>query len=169
LKKATLLFVALIVSISTEARAINVCDLLGSLEADPLSVSAPVAFQDISSSELIEACSKAIEKKDVDLARFHLLRARGHLRSGSYEQAINDITISHEMGYAAATFAQATLYHFGEAIPQDLTKAVSLYKLAYNNGITWAARGLSLIYKDFSFSGYDPELSKKWLRRFKLP
>ena len=169
LKKAVIPLVALIVSISTEARAIDVCDLLGSLEADPLSVSAPVAFQDISSTELVEACSVAIEKKDVDLARFHLLRARGHLRSGSYEEAINDITKSHEMGYVAATFAQATLYHFGEAIPQDLTKAVSLYELAYNNGITWAARGLSLIYKDFSFSGYDPELSKEWLKRFKHP
>lgn len=73
------------------------------------------------------------------------------------------------MGYAAATFAQATLYQFGEAIPQDLTKAVSLYEFGHDNGITWAARGLSLIYKDLSFSGYDPEQSKDWLRRFEHP
>ena len=83
MKKATLLFVAFIVSISTEARAIDVCDLLGSLDADSLSVSDPVAFKDISSTELLEACSVAIEKKDIDLARLHLLRARSYLRSGS--------------------------------------------------------------------------------------
>ena len=166
MKKATLSFVALMVSISTEAHAIDVCDVLGSLEADPLSVSAPIAFQDISSVELIEACSVAIDKQEDSIARFHLLRARGYLRSGSYQQAIDDITKSHDMGYAAATFAKATLYHFGEAIPQDLAKAVSLYELAYNNGVTWAARGLSLIYKDFSFSGYDADLSKEWLKRF---
>lgn len=169
MKTATLSFVALIVSISSEAYAIDVCDVLGSLEADPLSIAAPVAFQDISGTELVEACSVAIEKKDADLARFHLLRARGYLRSGFYQQAIDDITKSHDMGYAAATFAKATLYHFGEAIPQDLAKAVSLYELAYNNGVTWAARGLSLIYKDFSFSGYDPDLSKEWLKRFEHP
>ena len=73
------------------------------------------------------------------------------------------------MGYAAATFAQATLYHFGEAIPQDLTKAVSLCELAHDNGITWVTRGLSLIYKDLSFSAYDPEQSKDCLRRFVHP
>lgn len=155
--------------ISTQAHAVEDCDILGSLEADPLLASAPVSFQEIQSDILIEACTNAIAKKDDNLARFHLIRARGYLRSGSYQRAVSDITISHEMGYPAATFARATLYHFGEALPQDLTKAAELYQQAYNEGVKWAARGLSMLYEDASFKDYSLDTSKAWLQRFDGP
>jgi hypothetical protein len=32
--------------------------------------------------------------------------------------------------------------------------------------VTWAARGLSILYDDLSFDDYDPKLSKDWLYRF---
>ena len=70
------------------------------------------------------------------------------------------------MGYPAATFALATLYHFGDAMPQDLEQAASLYEEAYNNGVTWAARGLAILYEDFSFGSYNPELAKEWVKKF---
>ena len=88
------------------------------------------------------------------------------MRGGSYEQAISDIRRSHDMGYPAATFALATLYHFGDAMPQNLKQAASLYEAAYNNGVTWAARGLAILYEDFSFGNYNPELAKEWLKKF---
>ena len=159
----------LLVVLGTQAQAVEDCDLLGSLEADPLSVSPSVSFENIRSIELIEACTAAIEQQSFDQARFYLLRARGHLRAGSLELAVKDITHSHEMGYAAATFAMATLYHFGEAIPQDLARASLLYEQAYNDGVVWAARGLSVLYEDFSFEEYSPEQSSKWLKRFEQP
>lgn len=155
--------------VSTQAHAIEDCDILGSLESDPLSVSAPVSFQEIQSDILIETCTNAIENKGDNLARFHLIRARGYLRSGSYQHAISDITISHEMGYPAATFAMATLYHFGEALPQDLTKTAELYQQAYKDGVKWAARGLSMLYEDASFKDYSLEASKAWLQKFESP
>ncbi|MDA9347490.1 hypothetical protein N9R89_02135 [bacterium] len=88
------------------------------------------------------------------------------MRGGSYEQAISDIRRSHDMGYPAATFALATLYHFGDAMLQDLERAASLYEAAYSNGVTWAARGLAILYEDFSFDNYNPELAKEWLKKF---
>ena len=153
-------------ALSSKAYAVEECDLHGSLEADPLSISEPVKFQDIQGAKLIEVCTIAINKQNENLPRYYLLRARGYLSSGSYEEAKSDITYSHEMGYAAATFALATLHHFGEGVPQDLLKAAILYQQAYNYGVTWAARGLSILYNDFSFTSYDPTLSKEWLRRF---
>ena len=153
-------------ALSSKAYAVEECDLHGSLEADPLSISEPVKFQDIQGAKLIEVCTIAINKQNENLPRYYLLRARGYLSSGSYEEAKSDITYSHEMGYAAATFALATLHHFGEGVPQDLLKAATLYEQAYNDGVTWAARGLSILYNDFSFTSYDPTLSKEWLRRF---
>ena len=84
----------------------------------------------------------------------------------TYEQAISDISPSHDMGYPAATFALATLYHFGDAMPQDLERTASLYEAAYSNGVTWAARGLAILYEDFSFANYNPELAKEWLKKF---
>ena len=126
----------------------------------------PVKFEDLQYLELIEVCTEAIGIQDHNIARYYLLRARGYLRSGSYEKAISDITRSHEMGYAAATFAFATLHHFGDAMPKDLTRAEYLYKLAYSSGVKWAAQGLSILYKDLSSSRYNLKLSNEWLEKF---
>ena len=156
----------MLVILGTQSKAMEDCDLMGSLEADPLSVSAPVAFADIKSQELIEACTAAINKQNADQARFYLLRARGYLRAGYLEDSVNDITQAHEMGYAAATFAKATLFHFGEAVPADLVQAALLYEQAYENGVTWAARALSILYDDLNFENYNPELAKEWRKKF---
>mgnify|MGYP006891290970 FL=1 len=45
-------------------------------------------------------------------------------------------------------------------------KAASLYEAAYNNGVTWAARGLVILYEDFGFDNYNPELVRGWLKKF---
>ena len=37
---------------------------------------------------------------------------------------------------------------------------------AFNNSVTWAARGLAILYEDFSFDNYNPELAKEWLKKF---
>ena len=160
------IILAICTVLANKAYAVEECDLLGSLEADPFSTSEPVKFQDIQSTKLVNACTEAIQEQNDNVARYYLLRARGHLRGGSYEQAISDISLSHDMRYPAATFALATLYHFGDAMPQDLEQAASLYKEAYNNGVTWAARGLAILYEDFSFGSYNPELAKEWVKKF---
>jgi TPR repeat protein len=160
------IILAICTILANKAYAVEECDLLGSLEADPFSTSEPVKFQDIQSTKLVNACTEAIQEQNDNVARYYLLRARGHLRGGSYEQAISDISLSHDMGYPAATFALATLYHFGDAMPQDLEQAASLYEEAYNNGVTWAARGLAILYEDFSFGSYNPELAKEWVKKF---
>ena len=154
------------IAFAGKVTALEKCDILGSLEADPLKKTVPIKFEDLQYLELIEACTKSIEIKDHNIGRYYLLRARGYLRSGSYEKAISDIRHSHDLGYAAATFALATLHHFGEAMPKDLTRAEFLYKLAYSNGVKWAAQGLSMLYKDISFSGYNLKLSHEWLEKF---
>ena len=154
------------IAFTSNVTALEKCDILGSLEADPLKKTLPVKFEDIKYLELIEACTEAIEIKDHNIGRYYLLRARGYLRSGSYEKAISDIKHSHNIGYAAATFALATLHHFGEAMPKDLIRAEFLYKLAYSNGVKWAAQGLSILYKDISFSHYNLKLSHEWLEKF---
>ena len=154
------------IAFTSKVTALEKCDILGSLEADPLKKTLPVKFEDIKYLELIEACTEAIEIQDHNIGRYYLLRARGYLRSGSYEKAISDIKHSHNIGYAAATFALATLHHFGEAMPKDLIRAEFLYKLAYSNGVKWAAQGLSILYKDISFSRYNLKLSHEWLEKF---
>ena len=161
-----IIILAICTLLANKAYAVEECALLGALEADPFSISEPVKFQDIQSTKLVKACTEDIEEQNDNVARYYLLRARGHLRGGSYEQAISDISLSHDMGYPAATFALATLYHFGDAMPQDLEKAASLYHAAFNNDVTWAARGLAILYEDFSFDNYNPELAKEWLKKF---
>ena len=161
-----IIIVITFIAFTSKVTALEKCDILGSLEADPLKKTVPVKFEDLQYLELIETCTEAIAIQDQNIARYYLLRARGYLRSGSYEKAISDINRSHEMGYAAATFAFATLHHFGAAMPKDLTRAEFLYKLAYNSGVKWAAQGLSILYKDLSFSRYNLKLSNEWLEKF---
>ena len=161
-----IIIVVIFIAFACRVTALEKCDILGSLEADPLKKTMPIKFEDLQFLELIEACTKSIEIQDYNIGRYYLLRARGYLRSGSYEKAISDIKHSHDLGYAAATFAFATLYRFGEAMPKDLTRAEFLYKLAYRNGVKWAAQGLSILYKDISFSRYNIKLSHEWLEKF---
>jgi TPR repeat protein len=136
------------------------------LEADPLKKTVPIKFEDLQYLELIDVCIESIEIKYHNIGRYYLLRARGYLRSRSYEEAISDIKHSHDLGYAAATFALATRHHFGGAIPKDLTKAEFLYKFAYSNGVKWAAQGISILYDDISFSRYNSKLSNEWFEKF---
>ena len=133
------------IAFTSKVTALEKCDILGSLEADPLKKTLPVKFEDIKYLELIEACTEAIEIQDHNIGRYCLLRARG---------------------YPAATFAFATLHHFGDAMPKDLTRAEYLNKLAFSNGVKWAARGLSILYEDISFSRYNLKLSNEWLEKF---
>ena len=56
--------------LANKAYAVEECDLLGSLEADPFSTSEPVKFQDIQSTKLVKACTEAIEEQNDNVARY---------------------------------------------------------------------------------------------------
>jgi hypothetical protein len=62
--RITHLTLALFTFFSTYAHANEECDILASLEADPSSVSSPVAFNDIQPSAVIYSCSRAIARND---------------------------------------------------------------------------------------------------------
>ena len=75
-------------------------------------------------------------------------RARGYLKLGESSKAIADIKQPHELGHPAATFALATVYFLGDDTEQNSAKAEELLLQAYDKGVFWAARGLSLVYSD---------------------
>jgi len=158
---------ALFTFFSTYAYANEECDILASLEADPSSVSSPVAFHDIQPSSVIYACSKAIVRNDEAKPRFLLQRARGYLKDGESEKALLDLKHAHKLGYPAATFGLATAYFLGDDVAQDLNKARQFFILSYENGVLWSAQGLSLLYGNEMYEDYDLEKAKKWEARFK--
>ena len=158
---------ALFRSFSAYAYSVEDCDSRASLEADPSSVSSPVAFNDIRSSSVIYACSKAIVRNDESKPRFLLQRARGYLKGGESEKALLDLEHAHKLGYPAATFGLATAYFLGDDVAQDLHKARQFFILSYANGVLWSAQGLSLLYGNEMYEDYDLEKAKKWEARFK--
>ncbi len=155
------------VNLATQASSNQDCDDLASLEADPNSVSSPVAFKDIQPRAVIEACSRAISIDNEHKPRFLLHRARGYLKGGKSEKALLDLENAHKLGYPAATFGLATAYFLGDDVPQDLGKAKQLFMQSYENGVFWSARGIALIYADEMYKGYDPVKAKKWESKFK--
>ena len=142
------------------------CDVLGSLQADPLAVTEAVKFTNIKALPLIAACDKALKVDAKNQSRHLLQRARGYLRLGEGAKAIADIKQSHDMGYPAATFAFAMAYFLGDDLEQDYAKAEKLFLEAYGRGVFWAARGLSLIYSDEFSEHYSKKKSVEWLEKF---
>ena len=165
--RINLLTLALFTFFSTYAYANEDCDILASLEADPSSVSSPVAFNDIQPGAVIYSCSRAIARNDESKPRFLLHRARGYLKGGESDKALLDLEQSHNLGYPAATFGLATAYFLGDDVAQDLDKARQLFILSYENGVLWSAQGLSLLYGNEIYEDYDLEKAKKWEARFK--
>jgi len=144
----------------------ELCDVLGSLEADPYAVSEAISFQEIKGDELVEACSAAITKQDENLPRYLLQRGRGYLRTGQGASALADIIKAHELGYPAATFGLGTAHYLGDDIKQDFDMAHRLFLSAYSQRVRWAAQGLSLLYGNEKYEGFDPHLSEVWSARF---
>ena len=142
------------------------CDHLGALQADPKAVSAPVAFDEIDANALIAACTIVLQTHDIDRARYLLQRARGYLRAGHGDQAMQDIRAAHDLDYPAATFALATAYFLGDDVPQDFEQARMLFENSYEQGVNWSAKGLNMLYGNEFFDGYDPVKSADWLMEF---
>ena len=165
--RTILIILALLALCCTHAYSNERCDILASLEADPSSVSSPVAFNDIHPREVIGACSRAIARNDEDKPRFLVHRARGYLKVGDGDKALSDLKQAHQLGYPAATFGLATAYYLGDDVSQDLNKARDLFIHSYENGVLWSARGLSPIYENEMHEDYDAEKAKKWEAIFK--
>lgn len=142
------------------------CDRLGALQADPMAVSAPVSFDAIDANALISACTLALQTDGTDRARYLLQRGRGYLRSGRGNQAMQDIRAAHDLDYPAAAFALATAYFLGDDVPQDFEQARMLFENSYEQGVNWSAKGLSMLYENEFFEGYDPVKSADWLMKF---
>ena len=142
------------------------CDQLGALQADPMAVSAPVSFDLIDADALISACTLALQGDSSDRARYLLQRARGYLRAGRGDQAMQDIRAAHDLDYPAASFALATAYFLGDDVPQDFEQARMLFENSYEQGVNWSAKGLSMLYENEFFEGYDPVKSADWLMKF---
>ena len=154
------------VMIAAPVHSANQCDRLGALQADPMAVSAPVAFDAIDADTLISACTFVLQGDSTDRARYLLQRARGYLRAGRGDQAMQDIRAAHELDYPAATFALATAYFLGDDVPQDFEQARVLFENSYEQGVNWSAKGLSMLYENEFFEGYDPVKSANWLTKF---
>ena len=90
------------------------CDRLGALQADPMAVSAPVAFDAIDANALISACTFALQGDNSDRARYLCSVHAGICVRGRGDQAMQDIRAAHDLDYPAAAFALATAYFLGE-------------------------------------------------------
>jgi len=145
---------------------VDECDRLAALEADPSAVSEPVDFIDIQPERVIQACTDALNIGSKAEPRFFLQRARGYLRGGQADLALNDIIVSHELDYPAATFGLATAYFLGDDVARDDARAESLFLQAYEGGVYWAARGLSSLYGDPASELFDLDKSEMWEHRF---
>ena len=144
------------------------CDQLAALEADPLSVSMAIKFEDLNAEKVIAACSEAIvtSQEKTEKARFTLQRARGYFRAGNAVAALKDLLVAHDLGYPAASFGLATAHFLGDGVEKNVSRAETLFLESYREGVTWSARGLALLYSEVGSDLYDTEKSILWENKF---
>ena len=143
---------------------IKSCDDLAALEADPLAQSASVDFNDIQADTVIFACSTALNdpllkeqnKGTTNLkARLLLQLGRGYLANGEMKKALAHFNQSADLGYPAGYFALGVFYLVGEDGVQNLNIAHPALMKAFNRGVIWAARGLSMLHRQQNTEFYD--------------
>ena len=144
------------------------CDHLAALEADPLSVSMAIKFEDLNAEKVIAACSDAIviSQEKTEKARFTLQRARGYFRAGNAVAALKDLLVAHDLGYPAASFGLATAHFLGDGVEKNVSRAETLFLESYREGVTWSERGLALLYSEVGSDLYDTEKSILWENKF---
>ena len=158
----------LLINLASTSYAGSECDHLAALEADPLSVSGPIRFEDLNAEMVIDACSEAIvtSQEKMERARFTLQRARGYFRAGNAAAAVNDLLVAYDLGYPAASFGLATAHFLGDGVEKNVSRAETLFLESYREGVTWSARGLALLYSEVGSHLYDTEKSILWENKF---
>ena len=80
----------LLINLASISYAGSECDQLAALEADPLSVSAPVNFADLKAEKVIAACSEASEQAAITFSALRSAKFTGaETESGSASSAAN--------------------------------------------------------------------------------
>ena len=144
---------------------IKSCDDLAALEADPLAQSAPVDFNDIQANAVITACIAALNdpllgikmKQDETLkARLYLQLGRGYLANEEMDKALIYFNQSADLNYPAGHFALGVFYLVGEDGDQNFDAAYPALIKAFDSGVIWAARALSILHLQENTEYYDP-------------
>ena len=137
------------------------CDLEASLEADPVHVSAPIAFDAIEPKSAIEVCLGALSNRldKQTRGRIWLQLGRGYLKNRQISSAKVAFEKSASHGYGAGYFALGVMYWLGDDIKRDPDLAKAYLEEAYSNGVFWSAQILQDLYDDKESHLYDKSLA----------
>lgn len=94
-----------------------------------------------------------------------MVRASEALKRGDYETAIPELTRLAEQGSAEAQAHLGYLYHVGEGVPKDLTRAAELYRLSAVQGNRDAQYNLAVAYAFGEGVAKDLSEAVTWYRR----
>jgi cytochrome c-type biogenesis protein CcmH/NrfG len=142
------------------------CDRLASIAADPNHQATPVTYAEIDGSSVISACGQALSQ-DPDNGRYWVQLGRGYLKREQGEAMLDAFQRAQSLGYSAAWFALAVVYHTGNGIVEaDLHRAELLYKEAFQQGVGHAALGLARLYDEPGSPFFDRVKSDLWQSRF---
>ena len=83
---------------------------------------------------------------------------------GDYTAALQEFQPLAGLGDASGEFGMALLYHSGQGVPQDLAKAVELYRKAAEKGFGMAQTNLGSMYLNGIGVAQSPIEAEKWYR-----
>ena len=166
MKVLVFLFLGALLTPKYATADIKSCDDLAALESDPMAQSTPVDFIDLQPDAVISACTAALNdpllnaqiNKDANLKpRLYLQLGRGYLAQREMAKALAYFNQSADGGYPAGYFALGVFHLLGEDGSQDLNAAHPALITAFDGGVIWAARALSMLHYQQNTAFYDPQ------------
>ena len=177
IKVLAILFLGALLTPQYAMADIKSCDDQAALEADPLAQSAPVDFNDIQADTVISACTTALNdplldtkiKQDATLkARLYLQLGRGYLANGEMKKALAHFNQSADLGYPAGYFALGVFHLVGEDGDQNFEAAHPALIKAFDGGVIWSARALSMLHLHENTAFYDPQKAANYQRLWEI-
>jgi len=110
----------------------SLCDRLAAHPWDPLRIGQPVYWNQISTSEAVTECRKAVEAEPSPRNMYQYARALSKARR--YDEAAGWLMRAAEAGYPQAEFSLGDTYEYGEGVPRSRPKAKAWYTRAASHG-----------------------------------
>jgi WD40 repeat protein/TPR repeat protein len=122
------------------------CDAAAAAPYDPDRRGAGVMLDQIGTEIAIRACGGQDDSSD-GTGRSRYQEGRALLASGNFQAARPDFEAAIAAGYRAARVELGMLLSRASAAPPDVPRAMSLYRQAWNQGVTVAAFELGNLYE----------------------
>jgi TPR repeat protein len=142
---------------------VHACDLFAGMPEDSRRVTAGTRqfILDMRYQQAIEVCELAV-KEYPGIGRFASELARAYRSAGRYDDAVRLNQQAIDLGHNRALVVLGLMNWAGQGVPKDLTRAMSLFKLAWERDESAAGTAIAAMYREGAGVPADDAEAMRW-------